>query len=182
MPIFHNDPDDHPDYFLADEQEAAAGAATADRTIDFTADGTDHDTTGSSENPEPKKRHSRFHKVIGWTIAIAVIVLGVAFYLRYCSPYAVDAVERVYVVNVDKRGLVFKTYEAQVLPLNSLADTSSVYSQPEQFTVASPELALKLQQLQGTRTPVVLHYEKFYATLPWRGASKFVITSVTNDL
>lgn len=175
--MFSNDPDDRPDYFLADEQESTpAASATQDNSIDFLPD-----TGNTTEETHLRKPHHPFRRVIGWTIAIGIIALGASFYLRYCSPYAVDAIERVYIVNVDKRGLVFKTYEAQVVPLASLADTSSIYSPTQQFTVASAELAAKMQQFQGTRTPVTLHYEKFYATLPWRGASKSVVSSITTE-
>ncbi|MDE5686707.1 MAG: hypothetical protein K2I26_09135, partial [Paramuribaculum sp.] len=58
---------------------------------------------------------------------------------------------------------------------------TKVYSHPEQFTIADESLAHRLQEFQGQRIPVTLHYEKFYATLPWRGASKWVVTSISTN-
>lgn len=168
--------DDRPDYFLSDEQPDQNESSR--NTIDFQPGSTADSASGRDEEP----RHShQLRKTLVWTGIIGVAVLATAFYLRYCSAYAVDAVMRVYVVNVEKRGLVFKTYEAQVVAIDALADTNKVYSHPEQFTVDGEELAHRLQSFQGRRIPVTLHYEKFYATLPWRGASKWVVTSISTN-
>lgn len=162
--------DDKPDYFLADDEQHKAAEG---KSIEFS----DPNATTDTENRHPR-RH-RLRKVLIWTAVIGVIVLGAAFYLRYCAPYATDAVMRVYVVNVEKRGLVFKTFEAQVVAVDALADTSQIYSHPEQFTLPSEQIAQTLQSVQGQKIPVTLHYEKYYATLPWRGSSKWVVTSVS---
>ncbi len=168
--------DDRPDYFLSDEEpdENVSGK----NVIDF------QPATGNGSangNAEEKNSRHRLRKAMIWTGVIGVAILAAAFYLRYCSAYAVDAIMRVYIVNVEKRGLVFKTYEAQVVAIDALADTTKVYSHPEQFTIADESLAHRLQEFQGQRIPVTLHYEKFYATLPWRGASKWVVTSISTN-
>lgn len=171
--------DDKPDYFLSDNESTDSQAPTDNNAnvIDFSDAGSASDTSGSAPaNPEPK--HHRGRKLLIWTALIALIVLATAFYLRYCSPYAEDAAMEVYVVNVEKSGPIFKTYEAQVVSVDRLSDTTQIYSHPEQFTVGTEALAHTLQSLQGKRIPVTLRYEKFYATLPWRGASKWVITGV----
>jgi len=177
--MFHDNPDDRPDYFLADDSDNDTENTSAgkSRTIDFLPENDKQPSTGNSSGIKPPR--SRFRRVLAWTVATGVIVLCAAFYLRYCSPYAVDAAERVYVINVDKRGLIFKTYEAQVIPASAIADTTRVYSTPQQFSVASSEVATQLQKIQGTAIPVTLHYETYHATLPWRGASRNVVTSAT---
>ncbi len=173
--------DDRPDYFLSDEK--ADGSKQADptavttakdsKTIDFGGPVQEHEP---EKVPEKKPRH-RARKVLVIAIAVAVVVLAVAFWIRYLTPYAEDASARVYVVNVEKRGIIFKTWEAQVVSVSALADTTAVYSHPQDFSLPSEQIARQLQQYQGTRTPVVLYYDKYYATLPWRGAAKQVVTS-----
>lgn len=161
--------DDKPDYFLADDEQDKSAET---KSIDFS-----DSETADSEKHRP--RHHRLRKVMIWTAIIGVVVLGAAFYLRYCSPYATDAVMRVYVVNVEKRGLIFKTFEAQVVSLDALGDTTQIYSHPDQFTIPTEKMAQELQTVQGQKIPVSLHYEKYYATLPWRGSSKWVVTSIS---
>lgn len=170
--------DDKPDYFLADETPAQNSESNG-HTIDFgsSSDGNDSESTTETTAEKHHNRHP-FRRILIWTAVIGVAVLSVAFYLRYCSPYVEDAMIHGYVVNVEKRGLIFKTFEAQVVSADAVADTSRVYSHPELFSITDQQLAHQLQELQGSRTPVTIHYEKYYATLPWRGSSKRVITSV----
>lgn len=171
--------DDKPDYFIADETTGKSGnnkstEVKSGNTIDF---GTGSDSNaGNSQQPAICRHRGR--KILAWTVAIGVIILGTAFYMRYCNPYVEDAAMRCYIVNVEKRGIIFKTYEAQAVSAESIADTSRIYSHPENFSVKTEQVAHQMQQYQGTDTPVTLRYEKFYATLPWRGASIMVVTSV----
>lgn len=174
--------DDKPDYFLSDDDAESPKAETpgSGNVIDFgtpdTGSGIDN-MTGRDIKPAPRRRRS-LSKALTMLIIAAVGLICIAFYIRYCTPYAQDAAMRAYVVNVEKRGLVFKTYEAQILSADELLDTSHVYSHPLEFTVADEAMAHALQNLQGRKQPVTIRYEKYYATLPWRGASKFIITSV----
>lgn len=179
--------DSHPDYFLSDSStENPATANVADgRKIEFATDGegagqsSGMEPSGSGTEP-PRKRHL-LRKIIAWTVGVCVVALGIIFYLRYYNPYVVDATVDAYVVNVEKRGVVFKTWEAQVVETAAVADTTSIYSHPVQFSIASDQLAHKLQLYQGQRREVKITYEKYYATLPWRGASKWVITAVAGE-
>ncbi len=175
--------DDRPDYFLSDEkQDAPSASSTQDNganVIDFGGNRESSDNRPeSTPSQEPKKHHHRGRKILIWTILIGIIILGGAFYVRYFNPYVEDATMKCYIVNVEKRGIIFKTYEVQAVSAESVADTTKIYSYPENFSITSDQLARQLQQYQGTNIPVNLRYEKFYATLPWRGSSKYVITSV----
>lgn len=173
--------DDKPDYFLADDEPGTHEpvAPGSKNVIDF-------GTTGESgiDNESGRDLRSsvatrkRMPKALIMVLIVAIGVAVIAFYVRYCNPYAQDAAMRAYVVNVEKRGLIFKTYEAQILSADELHDTTHVYSHPLEFTVADEATAHALQDLQGRKKPVTIRYEKYYATLPWRGASKFIITSV----
>lgn len=175
--------DNHPDYYLSDTSANGKESAANDgKVIDFTPEGSGtSDPVPTGGDGEHRHGRNRLRRVLIWTIIVAVIVLGGAFYLRYCSPYVVDATVDAYVVSVEKRGLVFKTWEAQVVETSAVADTTTVYSHPLQFSVESDRLAHELQVYQGQRREVKLTYEKFYATLPWRGASKWVVTDVAGE-
>ena len=92
------------------------------------------------------------------------------FYLRYCSPYAVEAQITGRIASIEKRGLVFKTYEGEIRPEGA----DSVMT----FSVASDALARSLGEAEAAGRPVTLIYEKYYATLPWRGESLRLATAI----
>ena len=158
--------DDKPDYFIADNSTADEEEQAGRPTISF------------EESGEPKRKHNRWKRVLVWLAVVCAVVLGTAFWLRYLSPYATDCRVTGYVTSVEKRGLVFKTYEADVVSEQALTDTTRVYSHNLSFSVENPEMVRRLQSMQGTGKPVQIVYKKYYGTLPWRGASKYVIEQV----
>lgn len=177
--------DNHPDYYLGDspkEQVAAEPHDESGRVIDFapteTTAVTDGEPVNATTEPKKPRKHGKFRKAMIWLITVGVIAICAAFYLRYCSPYAVDATVTAYVVNVEKRGLLIKTWEAQVVDDVAVSDSSALYSHPQQFSVTSDKMARLLQLYQEQHRVVKITFEKYYATLPWRGASKYVVTAV----
>lgn len=158
--------DNNPDYFTADSVPADESVQPERPTISF--DG----------NEAPRKRRSMWKRRLAWLIVACAVVLGVIFWLRYVSPYATDCRVKGYVTNVEKRGLVFKTYEADVVSEQALTDTTRVYSHNLSFSVENPAIVKRLQAMQGTGVPVQIVYKKYYGTLPWRGASKYVIEQI----
>lgn len=116
-----------------------------------------------------------------WVWLLCVIVaaaLAVACWLRYFSPYVEDATQFGYVENIEKRGTIFKTYEGVLIPYKELMDTTRIYSRDFIFTAQNDSLAAKLKRAQFAGCPVRVGYRQYHATLPWRGASKIVVTSV----
>lgn len=175
--------DDKPDYFLESDDSANTPATTDSQsakpgnTIDFGAHSSPAESTGAAHD-DVKPHHGKMRKALAWTVFVCAVILGGVFYLRYCSPYVTDARLRCYVVNVEKRGLIFKTFEADVVSESAVTDTARLYSRDYSFTIDNDAVASKLQQMQGTGRPVIIGYEKYYGTLPWRGASKLVAVSV----
>lgn len=114
-----------------------------------------------------------------WLVGVVVIVgLTIACWLRYFSPYVDDATQFGYVENIEKRGTVFKTYEGVLIPYKELMDTTRIYSRDFIFTAKNDSLAAMLKRAQFASRPVRVGYKKYHATVPWRGASKIIVTSV----
>lgn len=158
-------PDDRPDYFVDtdDEQPAPAPAAPSTPTT-----------------PVPKRR-SPWRRRMTVALLILLCVLGTALYIRYWVPYADDAQVTGYVTNVERRGIIFRTYEGEMITESALTDTTRVYSRDFAFTIPDRELALKLRSLQGTGRKVTLLYRRYYGALPWRGASINVVTELVDN-
>lgn len=161
------DPDSHPDYFIeepeANEGQNPAGAAQSGEKIVF--DG-GHDNV--SETPGPRRKG---RKVIAWIIAVLVTVCGCLIYIRYFNPYVTDAQVSGYVKNVERTGIIFKTYEGELIPDRTIGETSWGDVKPFRFSIPNQEMAKALQNIQNTRKRVKLTYSKYYGVVPWRGAT-----------
>ena len=111
-------------------------------------------------------------------IVCGVIVVGliVGCWIRYFSPYVEDATQFGYIENIEKRGTIFKTYEGTLIPYRELMDTTRVYSRDFIFSVENEKTATLLKKALYEAKPLRVSYKKYHATVPWRGASKIVVT------
>lgn len=168
--------DNDKDYFLHDFESEKRGdtAADPDRTpeagekVDFTA------TAGGDTGGETQAaRRGGCRRFWGWFFTILALILAATFYIRYLTPHTTDSRMTGYITLVERRGIICKTFEGEMISLAALAD-STVYRQKVTFSIPSDSLALALQKYQGTGRPVSVTFEKYYGTLPWRGASATV--------
>lgn len=176
--------DDFPDYFVDDNDDTDADNDSAPRrnpdepvhagdTISFS-----DDTSSRSDGSGNAPRHTS--RILG-PLALFVVVAAVLIaYFRYLSPCVDDAVMDVYITKVEKRGVLFKTFEAEVVDPAKVDDPSSAgtYTHPVSVSIAADSVARAMTALQGSGRKVRLHYRRFYGTVPWRGESKIVITAL----
>lgn len=134
-------------------------------------------TLSSGELKRTKPRH-RMRRFLIWTVLIVLAVLVTAFWLRYINPYVVGSHERGYVVSLEYRGMIFKTWEGEMIAQKALTDTVKVYSHSFLFSVDNAEVANKLEEYCGTGKPVSVTYNRFMGALPWRGSQTCVVTGV----
>lgn len=118
-------------------------------------------------------------KFVSIASIIVVVALAVFIYVRYFYVFGegVKAGDLNYVVY---KGVVFKTYEGKLIQSGFRGkQTGVVQSYEFEFSVADKELAEKLM-LKGGES-VELHYKEYFAPLPWRGYSKFVVDGIVNE-
>lgn len=123
--------------------------------------------------PKPGRRRRRW---VWRTIAILLAVIGACVWIRWFNPYAEESRLRGYVVKVEKRGLIFKTYEGDIVSESRVADKN--YQTDLKLSVPDDSLGRVLQSFQGSGIPVELVTERYYGILPWRGEQKTVLTAV----
>lgn len=118
---------------------------------------------------------------IGCLGVIVLSALGIG-YFRYGEPCVEDAVMEVCVRNVERRGLIFKTYEADVVMPPDMApeEMERRYSGPRPVTIESARVARELQSPAMAGRPVRLRYRQYYGTLPWRGESKTIVEAIVD--
>lgn len=131
---------------------------------------------------EPEWEHlkpKRKWKLWLWLGSILVIIAFMfAMWLRFFNPYVEDASQVGYVEHIEHRGTIFKTFEGVLLPYKELIDTTRLYRRDFVFTAADEKSAIRLKQAMLDGRPVRVNYKQYHATLPWRGSSKTIVTSV----
>ena len=172
--------DNKPEYFMADGDDNKQ--STQPSTINF-----DNDINAKTEANEPQqpareekphRRRRAWKRIFWWSVVIIALVLAAATWIRYFNPYVTDATERGYIVSMERRGIVFKTWEGQMIVQSALTDSTRLYSRDFIFSVDNPELAKMLVDVKGTGRQVNVTYKRYWGSLPWRGATCCIITAV----
>lgn len=166
---------DFNDYF--DDREAPREPADDTAGVTPTSSTSTAPVEPASASAKPRKRRHTGRNIILWLIVIIVLGGTAAVWLRYYTPY-VESQESGYITNMERRGLIFKTYEGQMITESSLTDTTRVYSRDFVFSVTDPSLADSLQALAGSGRKVTVSYERYYGALPWRGAQPVIVTGL----
>ncbi len=123
---------------------------------------------------QPKKKKSK--KWLGRFLGIVLIVLAVFAYVRYYYVFGtgVKSGELNYLVY---KGVIFKTYEGKLIQTGFRADKpGGLQSNQFDFSVEDKGIAEKLMLSSGKH--VQLHYKEFFAPIPWRGYTKFIVDSI----
>lgn len=160
---------------LTDSADKETAPAAADATSANNEKKSDS-ATPDAKAAKPKKRRSHFWL---WFLLILIVAIGVGGWLRYFNPY-VEARETGYVTLIERRGIIFKTYEGEMITESSLTDTTRVYSRDFIFSIVNPALADSLQNMQGNGKKVTVTYERYYGVLPWRGSQPIIVTGIVN--
>lgn len=124
----------------------------------------------------PKKKKSR--KVLRWFLGILIVTFGIFIYVRYYYVFGtgVKSGELNYLVY---KGVIFKTYEGKLIQSGFRADEpGGLQSNQFDFSVEDEKIAKQLMVAGGKE--VQLHYKEYFATLPWRGYTKYVVDSIVS--
>ncbi len=123
---------------------------------------------------KPKRKRSK--KVLWWFLGILVLALSIFFYVRYYYVFGtgVKSGELNYLIY---KGVVFKTYEGKLIQSGFRADRpGGLQSNQFDFSVENEEVAKRLMISSGK--DVQLHYKEYFAPLPWRGYTRYIVDSI----
>lgn len=115
-------------------------------------------------------------KITKYIVLFLIIGLGAFVFVRYYFVFGtgVKSGELNYLVN---KGVVFKTYEGKLIQTGFRADKPEGFQSNQfEFSVADKALAEELMQASGKN--VQLHYKEYFATIPWRGYTKFIVDEI----
>lgn len=113
-------------------------------------------------------------------IALAVLIIGLLIfgYIRYYVPYSDSGVKAGILNNVKHKGVIFKTYEGELIQSGFRPGAQGLQSNEFQFSIKNKELFDKLMSLSGQN--VKLHYKEYYGSLPWRGYTRYIVDSIVS--
>lgn len=117
-------------------------------------------------------------KVITWTVVIAVVALAVFVFFRFFFVYS-SGVNTGDLNYFQKQGVVFKTYEGKMIQTGFKSTGGSMgnlKTNEFKFSVTNDSVAARLMRCSGKE--VELHWNRYFGTLPWRGASQFVVDEI----
>lgn len=126
-------------------------------------------------SPSPYRRVRLLWGAFG---VLVVIALFFSVYIYFFTPEISEASEEGYVEEIQKEGLMFKTFEGTMIPYKSIMDTLRPYENDFRFTVNDDHIAAELLRRRNTGKPVRVQYEVYRTRLPWRGKSKVVVVGL----
>lgn len=110
-------------------------------------------------------------------IFISVVVIALCGgYFYFYIPFSDSGVKAGVLNNFKHKGVIFKTYEGELIQSGFRPAQTGLTSNEFNFSVDDPKVAAQLMSLSGRF--LQLHYKEYYGRLPWRGYSKFVVDSI----
>ena len=132
--------------------------------------------------PTVKKRRSGRRFFFRFILVIRIILAGL-FCFTYWGVYD-KGIRAGMVVRIREKGYLFKTYEGQ-LNLQSFGamKNASPFLETFDFSVekGNDQVIRDLEAVALSGERVNLHYIKRYAKFPWRGETKYFVTSVERE-
>ena len=115
-------------------------------------------------------------KVLSFVVVLAVLALGVFGYVRYYYVFG-EGVKTGTLNYVVYKGIIFKTYEGKLIQSGLRAGAAgAIQSYEFEFSIEDPAIAEQLM-LEGGEN-VELHYKEYFAPLPWRGYTKYIVDRI----
>ena len=109
-------------------------------------------------------------------ITISIVVIAIVVWWRYYFVFS-EGVKAGDLNYFEKKGILFKTYEGRIVQAGFQSPSAGALQSNEfRFSVADDAVAKQLERASGKF--VELRYKEYFAPLPWRGATKRVVTEV----
>lgn len=121
--------------------------------------------------PSPYNRR----RFVAWGITLLCFLGVIVFlYILFFTPQVDQAVQYGYVDNVNRDGMIFKTYEGNIIPY-TINDTVRPYDGDFVFSTRNEKVAAQLYRLRESGYPARVEYAVYRYRMPWRGNSKVIV-------
>lgn len=113
-------------------------------------------------------------------VLVGFAVLMVALLILQYATYS-EGTRAGVVIKISKKGYIFKTWEGQLnLQSFGAANPKNAFEEVFSFSIERGDTATYnlLQEVSLTGERVNLHYEEKYASLPWKGETRYFVTAI----
>lgn len=122
------------------------------------------------------KLKSWWRKFRNFSLFIILLALVVFAGIRYYYPYG-EGVKTGQLNYVVYKGMLFKTYEGKLIQSGIWSNKpGGIQSNEFEFSIEDKAVAEELMRAGGKT--VELHYKEYFAAIPWRGFSRYVVDEI----
>lgn len=164
--------DDDNDYFDSDDEPAPIKEPKAPKLNPEDPDYWIEDEESPFESIIHKPR-----RLWKWWLAGALTLLALVLFcwIWFLRPYTDNAVKYCYIINMERRGSIFKTFEGTMIPYKELGDPNPLSFDKVNFSVEGDSLAAVMKRMMLRSVPARIEYKMYHAPLPWIGDEKMII-------
>lgn len=130
------------------------------------------------EELEVVSPRDRYRDVVYAIIGATVALLAFLAWLLFYHPVVSEAQATGRLMKVECRGMVFKTFEGEMVSEQYVTDTIKRQSNDFLFSVETDSLSYRMMMLQNRGKKLTVVYKRYILPLPWRGSSKCIATDV----
>lgn len=154
-------------------------------TENFPEKNTQEETPEQREERELKeatieRAHNRKRIFLVCLSLVLLLTVVIVVWSRYFHPYK-ESSERGVITAVTNEGVIFKTFEGEMVSEKYISDTVHIYTSDFKFTIKNDSLARLANSLKGSGRRVTVTYEEYKGKLPWRGETKIIATGISPD-
>lgn len=112
-----------------------------------------------------------------WWLAISLtLVVALLFgWIWFLHPHTDQAVKYGYIINMERRGSLMKTFEGTMIPYKELGSPTPLQFHKVGFSVESDSLAAVMKRMMLGCVPVRVEYKEYRLPLVWKGENTMVI-------
>lgn len=107
--------------------------------------------------------------------AVSFLILLIFSWVWFLRPYSDNAIKYGYIINMERRGSIIKTFEGTLIPYKELGDPEPLHFKKVAFSVESDSLAAVMKRMMLGCIPVRVEYEMYHTALPWKGKENVII-------
>lgn len=126
-----------------------------------------------------ERRHNTLRLILLGAIAVLTLGLGWWLWARYFNPYE-EGQMKGWILSVVSQGTMMKSVEGTMLTI-TYADDEIIGRDTIPFTITNDSIVMEAKRWSADGRRLVVDYQRYHGSLPWRGNSNCIITNIQQD-